>query len=208
MDYKPFKEIEELKNILGFKTTYRDELSSIEWQEKRLKIIKRDGSICTNCNCEPTFLENGKPHRKMTNEEEEDYKVRMTKYYNENLKLGLDSISTSLNIKIDINDVIKPHPIRVDEHIILHVHHKFYIYGKLAWEYHDDALITLCNFCHQELHNTNDIPVYSNDEKIEKLNLTLCQRCNGSGYIDKYHYHMNGICFGCDGYKYLELINK
>jgi len=34
----------------------------------------------------------------------------------------------------------------------LHVHHKGYVSTLLPWEYPDDALITLCESCHQEVH--------------------------------------------------------
>ena len=36
---------------------------------------------------------------------------------------------------------------------ILHVHHKYYVFGRLPWEYPDQALITLCNTCHSKEHN-------------------------------------------------------
>ena len=31
----------------------------------------------------------------------------------------------------------------------LHVHHKYYEFGKDPWEYPDDALMTLCRSCHE-----------------------------------------------------------
>ena len=33
-----------------------------------------------------------------------------------------------------------------------HVHHKKYITGKLAWEYLDNDLMTVCNDCHRKIH--------------------------------------------------------
>jgi hypothetical protein len=35
----------------------------------------------------------------------------------------------------------------------LQVHHNYYIFGKLPWEYNDDAYITLCRYCHMKEHN-------------------------------------------------------
>ncbi len=32
----------------------------------------------------------------------------------------------------------------------LHVHHKFYVFGREPWEYENDELITLCWECHEE----------------------------------------------------------
>ena len=46
----------------------------------------------------------------------------------------------------------------------LHVHHKKYIVGKLAWEYEDECLITVCNKCHSKHHNK---PIIK--EKIVKV---------------------------------------
>ena len=31
----------------------------------------------------------------------------------------------------------------------LHIHHKYYLPNKKAWEYPDTALITLCEYCHE-----------------------------------------------------------
>jgi len=38
-------------------------------------------------------------------------------------------------------------------HKKLQVHHKHYIAGKMAWEYNDSDLITLCKNCHKKIHN-------------------------------------------------------
>ena len=38
-------------------------------------------------------------------------------------------------------------------HEHLQVHHKKYIKGRLAWEYDEENLITLCSECHKKLHH-------------------------------------------------------
>lgn len=38
----------------------------------------------------------------------------------------------------------------------LHVHHKQYIKGRMAWEYSYGELITLCESCHEEEHFLSD----------------------------------------------------
>lgn len=48
----------------------------------------------------------------------------------------------------------------------LHVHHTYYINGNLAWEYPDEALITLCNKCHKEVHRTTKIQVKRPKRKV------------------------------------------
>ena len=50
-------------------------------------------------------------------------------------------------------------------HVKLHVHHKYYSAypnGALVdpWNYPDDALITLCAYCHQRIHARKKIKVY------------------------------------------------
>lgn len=35
---------------------------------------------------------------------------------------------------------------------LLHVHHKTYFSGRMAWEYADEFLITLCHKCHGLFH--------------------------------------------------------
>lgn len=41
---------------------------------------------------------------------------------------------------------------QLSKHIELHVHHKRYISGRMAWEYPNDYLVTLCEECHGKLH--------------------------------------------------------
>jgi 5-methylcytosine-specific restriction endonuclease McrA len=80
----------------------------------------------------------------------------------------------------------------------LHVHHKKYIKGKMPWEYEDSDLISLCNLCHSNLHSTQTIPIYNNQgQRID--NAEICNKCNGSGYLEQYHYFQGGVCFKCFG---------
>lgn len=83
----------------------------------------------------------------------------------------------------------------------LHVHHQYYIKGKEPWDYDDSALITLCADCHQNRHSSSvPVPLYNHDKSsILKTNIPICDRCNGSGYLPEYDYHLNGICFKCWG---------
>jgi len=39
----------------------------------------------------------------------------------------------------------------------LHVHHKRYVKGRMAWEYSRDELAALCETCHQETHHADDV---------------------------------------------------
>src|SRR5690606_29637791 len=40
-------------------------------------------------------------------------------------------------------------------HNTLHVHHMYYLKGRMPWEYEDDSLITLCEHCHANVKKYN-----------------------------------------------------
>lgn len=44
-----------------------------------------------------------------------------------------------------------------DKESTLHVHHKRYVKGRLAWEYVDDELSVLCASCHTDQHAYKDL---------------------------------------------------
>ena len=199
MEYKTFETIVNEKLKAEENLTYADKLSSLEWKQKRLSILKRDGYVCTNCQKIPTDYIEGIIFRERTADEVKQYFAFRDKEI-ERIK-SLNVIPT-----FNFSKNIKAPPILLGEHIILCVHHKYYIDKKQPWEYLNNALITLCQNCHQDLHDQTKIPVYTDITKTEQLNLTKCHRCNGSGYLSQYHYYQNGICFECNGYKYLELI--
>jgi len=43
-----------------------------------------------------------------------------------------------------------------DQESTLNVHHKHYIKGRMAWEYGDDELVTLCEACHEDMHEQSE----------------------------------------------------
>lgn len=86
----------------------------------------------------------------------------------------------------------------------LEVHHKYYQLGLMPWEYDDDALTTLCWYCHGELHKNGKVPVL--DEYGNNLGeYTNCYRCHGAGTFPDFSHVQSGICFRCNGAKYEEL---
>ena len=90
----------------------------------------------------------------------------------------------------------------------LEIHHRYYEYDALAWEYNDSALVTLCNDCHDLVHKTISPLCYSrNGEQLIPMNFTPCYRCGGSGYFREYRHILGGICFRCRGLRYEELFN-
>lgn len=80
----------------------------------------------------------------------------------------------------------------------LHVHHKKYTQDKMPWQYENDSLTTLCNYCHQKTHEEEIIPYYSRYGNLI-CDMEICDRCNGSGFLSEFNYVQNGICFKCWG---------
>lgn len=42
----------------------------------------------------------------------------------------------------------------MDSDSTLNVHHKYYLPNKKIWEYPSESLVTLCEFCHKDLHES------------------------------------------------------
>lgn len=87
----------------------------------------------------------------------------------------------------------------------LNVHHKFYVKNRMAWDYDDAALTTLCADCHKDLHQNEEVLQYDEYGNVVRK-LTVCSRCNGAGILPQYMHVQNGICFRCWGVQYDELI--
>ena len=94
------------------------------------------------------------------------------------------------------------------KHNQLNVHHRYYVYNAMAWEYEDDALVTLCHHCHMLIHKSlSPLQYLQKGDKLEPLKLTPCSRCNGAGYFPEFKHVLSGKCFRCHGERYEELIN-
>ena len=84
----------------------------------------------------------------------------------------------------------------------LNVHHEFYQIGKKPWEYKNDSLVTVCQPCHKKIHQEEVI--YLRDEKGNKIELIVCDRCFGTGVLHQFHHVENGICFKCKGNRFIQ----
>lgn len=191
--YIPFKELEQ-ENLDGY-ILYSEKLKTIEWAQRREIILLRDKFTCQKCQIKHSKIINDIAYINYTEEEEEKF---MKEFEEEILKFQK---IMSLNFSIPNPE----RPLHQDyQPKYLHVHHKYYIKNTHPWNYPDGALMSVCGSCHQEIHNTENIPVYNNELMDTKLSLTKCSRCNGSGHLSKYHYYMDGICFECNGNKFEE----
>ncbi len=142
-------------------------------------------------------------------------KLLALKYFdNKKIKLNsniLDIIKEGIKAKITIEtfeEIYRPEKITdIWEFVLgLHVHHKYYQHGMLAWEYPNESLITLCWKCHELLHSNSKVPIL--DFKGNEIGaLTPCKKCFGAGIFPEFVHVQSGICFRCHGAKYEELKN-
>ena len=170
--------------------SYQDLLGTQEWKVKRDAIVKRDEGKCTTCGCMPTdsLTLNGKRYHLISIPRDPNILVEVGGLLFRGEDLG-DEI-------IDIGAVL-----------ILHVHHLYYIKAKFPWEYQNEALITLCNNCHLEVHKIQTTPIYKieNGNRIE-ISVETCSRCNGAGYFPQYSKVNDGRCFKCEGARYTNIV--
>ena len=89
----------------------------------------------------------------------------------------------------------------------LHVHHLYYKLRTKPWEYKDEALITLCWICHEEIHKNSTIDIY-NEKGIKINSIKSCKRCYGAGFIPQFKHVQNGICFQCNGSRFYSSFGK
>ena len=171
-EFKKFSEIQKLKSESNL--NYADLLSTIEWKEFRDNIVKRDNGNCQKCG-----QKNNQLAWELIGSVPGEVYVRPA--------------TESEKIELDIEMIYS------SNRVILNVHHKYYIKNKKPWEYKTDALITVCSNCHTKIHETKNIIIYENENFENPIITEKCEKCCGTGYLDQYHYYMNGICFDCNG---------
>lgn len=160
---------------------YSDLLLTNEWNQIREKVLKRDDYYCLNCGYSETLWHKGD-------------------LYSFDKKRKVDTTHEGVRITAD-------HPFKSEKPIYFHFHHSYYVKDKLPWEYKLDSLKTLCNWCHWEFHENNNVPIYFEKEgELVEMNYIPCFRCNGAGIFPEYKHVENGICFRCNGSRYEELI--
>jgi len=167
--------------------SYEEILWTVEWLDFRQEIKERDNFICTNCN--------KNQFRQLNDEEYQQVIIEsgFGKYFD--FMEGYVDEPTEFTGK---KNTKLPSRRRYDDTVQLEVHHKYYIWNKLPWEYDKIALTTLCDNCH-ELEHYKEHNIYSDDTLQTKISLVLCHRCHGRGYLPEYKHVQNGICFNCGG---------
>jgi len=171
---------------------YSEYLKTDEWKSKRLEILDRDNFRCINCGgYETEFL------KKKNSINEFSLIWSQIKFI----------FWTDINGKGRTSKLITPKG-EPDKSYNLQVHHKKYIINKLPWDYLNNDLETLCNYCHTEVHRNETIPIYSEDG-LSIVQYKNCDRCGGTGYFPEYKHIQNGVCFKCNGARFsVLLLNK
>lgn len=166
-----------------FQITYSDLLQTDEWKLRRNEILKIDDFYCKKCGFSETLWHKGK-------------------------LISFDK-SKYVDTLFQGQKLVANFPFESDRNIYLHVHHIHYILGRLPWQYTDKELTTMCNWCHWELHQNEQIKVYEEtDHGLRMVNLKTCSRCNGAGFFPEYSHVQAGVCFKCNGARYDELIDQ
>ena len=174
--------------------SYEELLWTNEWLNFREGIKNRDNFTCGNC---------GKSEWvQMTDEEFEKAKIESGygKYFDLLECVFLDSpteLWTKKNSQL-------PSRKKWNKDVRLEVHHKYYIWNYLPWEYERIALTTLCDKCH-EIEHYKQKEIYLDQTLKTMKQLIYCHKCNGHGYIPEYKHVQSGICFNCGGLGGIEL---
>lgn len=212
--------------------TYKEQLNTINWKNKRQIILERDNFQCRKC-CfkrpetmsilDSFGIKSIQEFKELGNLiDKSNFRINEKTFIFLNsknkLKLEVAYVIGEYDNDLDFNNLKFAKQLESRESIEsikykiicfkenfdftffsdLNIHHKLYILDKMAWEYDDEDLITLCSNCHQLEHDNNEIYIYkSNGEKLRKVQ--NCHKCGGSGYIPSFNYYENGICFECDG---------
>ncbi|MBB6611105.1 HNH endonuclease [Pontibacter sp. Tf4] len=165
---------------------YAQYLRTCNWKSKRLEILDRDSFRCQGCGGYET-------------ENKQIVDVFGMKSSSKHLlwkdtkvihwtDLSGNKRSSTLNIPEGKPD--KPYN--------LQVHHKRYVQNRLPWEYDNEDLIVLCNYCHKQEHDNTEILVF--DELGNNIkDYGKCGKCGGTGYIPEYNQVQGGVCFPCHG---------
>lgn len=178
---------------------YAQYLRTHSWKSKRLEILDRDSFRCKNCG--------GYETKPIKIKVETPFGTAIGNSYS----YDWDDLScilwTDLSGNERFSELTKPQN-KPYKPYNLQIHHKKYILNRYPWEYNNEDLITLCNYCHLETHKNEVIPIYDEAQNLI-LDYNNCDRCGGTGYFPEYKHIANGVCFKCGGARFsIQIINK
>lgn len=177
--------------------SYTLQLMSIEWFQKRNIILNRDNYTCHLCGAKCIDAYGIKTIK--------NDMILIPGYIKEITRLEKvhEPYSRRLLSEYEVPDFVCE---AVSNPSFPHVHHQYYVFNKLAWEYPDDCLITVCHECHTKIHQESKVLVYADSSLETEMDYTPCFRCSGIGQFAEFKHIDNGICFRCHGARYEELI--
>ncbi|MFD3003102.1 hypothetical protein ACFS7Z_22255 [Pontibacter toksunensis] len=178
-----FKEL--CKEMQGQRIPYSKLLTTIEWNEKRSVITRRDHHCCTNC---------GKGETMSEFDEKRHETWHFWPKYLEDVWVKQEDGTYEEGDTLDFE--IAP------KHYHMQVHHVCYIRNRLPWEYSNNYLVTLCNWCHWEFHQEYKVYVLEEDEESLAAGMEPCPKCHGTGSFPEYSHIQEGVCFRCGGDRY------
>ena len=160
--------------------SYSELLESDEWQKLRTNQFFAAGYTCKMCSIKVNW----------------DIDTKEFGYYAYVLtettdKFGFPTMESNLE--------------KLENPVVLHLHHTYYVKNTLPWDYPDICFEVLCEACHKEVHSKKKILMYASHTLGQNQHLTPCERCLGTGYLQEFHYYMNGVCFLCEGAGFEEL---
>lgn len=203
---------------------YKEQLQQPEWFKRRSEILRRDSGKCTCCGADSSQYEGWTICFEEVQWQElhkYNYQLLIKNDYDSMVSLrGMDAAKVDFVSKIrgpfDLDSLrfserqwYDKRP-RLVFHYLgestnyrlgqLNIHHRYYISGKFAWEYEDDALVTLCYDCHKEVHKNEKIEVRAPADSTSKTRfIRNCSKCEGTGYLPEFSHIDNGVCYPCDG---------
>ena len=147
MDEKyEYPDLNELKEKDGSSDlSYEKLLTTKEWKNFRDRIVQRDNRKCQKC-------------LKKENEKNLNYS-----WENKN-EVGMEYVRLLSDEEAEKSGSYTEH---TDVPPYLQVHHKYYIKNKFPWEYRDEAVVSLCFECHEDIHKFAHIMVYENENLVK-----------------------------------------
>lgn len=171
--------------------SYEALLQTQEWHDLRTRLLKEANYNCCYCDACGETTEVTKSN---------GTKIQMHIPYRTYDVIEEDDEYGIPRVKV-ISTVVMTNP-------IIQVHHTYYVKSTLPWEYPDECFKVVCKRCHTRIHEEEEIMMYANHMFKDGVKLTPCNRCEGLGYLYEFNYHMDGICFGCKGAGFEELISE
>jgi 5-methylcytosine-specific restriction endonuclease McrA len=126
------------------KSKYSEKLRDPRWQKKRLEIFQRDNFICQNCKTNASKFDF--VNSSIYSKKHYQYLLRSDDYFYEG-ECMYKEYEEPLQSEIENGEEKEQFTA-----FNFHIHHKYYVANREPWEYPDDALITLCSYCHEWIH--------------------------------------------------------